>query len=179
MLTGYTLTCRYLIQDSDLSVGRSPLLAFHQPKVEVVSLSPEWPTQPSPSPGLLLSWGCQGWARQHGLCQGGQWTPYWLLRTSREALGLGAAYFSWISQLAVKTQMEKATRGWGREVKIKDERRNTKTASSPQGSLCWNPDIIETISHSCFHRILPTSFATRNVSVKHHRRLMHNTCKGD
>ena len=131
-----------------------------------------------------ISWlaslrGCQGWARQHGLCQGGQWTPYWLLRTSREALGLGAAYFSWISQLAVKTQMEKATRGWGREVKIKDERRNTKTASSPQGSLCWNPDIIETISHSCFHRILPTSFATRNVSVKHHRRLMHNTCKGD
>lgn len=112
------------------------------------------------------------------VCQGGQRTPYWPLRTSREALGLGAAYFSWISQLAVKTQMEKATRGWGREVKLKDERRNTKTASS-QGSLCWNPDITETISRSCFHRILPTSLATRNVSVKHHRRLMHNTCKGD
>ena len=64
-------------------------------------------------------------------------------------------------------------------MKIKDEGRNTKTASSPQGSLCWNPDIIEMISHSCFHRILPTSLATGNVSVTHHRRLMQNTCKGD
>lgn len=144
------------------------------------SLSPQsGPHSPAHLLASFSPWGCQGWPHQHGLCQGGQWTPYWLLRTSREALGLGAAYFSWISKLAVKTQMEKATWGWRREVKIKDEGRDTKTASSPQGNLCLNPDIIEMISHSCFHRILPTSLATGNVLVTHPQRLMQNTCKGD
>lgn len=41
-----------------------------------------------------------------------------------------------------------------------------------------NPSIIEMTSHSCFHSILTTSLATRNVSVTHQRRPMQ-ICKGD